>query len=333
MNAGKRRPRHGRPKASEAPAVELHADDLALFSDLARVRLLSSDQICAIFPPRRRRDTPYSPTYNPNQPRLDRLRQLYDTRYLDRVGHRGRHIYNPDSGRYGGSERLVYALGTRGAAALHARDPRQHVPDYDNDLRELFIDHELEVSNVFTTLRVAERHELIRQLAFWHCGQAITDSFWTDAGGRAVEPPAKDEPHDYRYHKVRPDAYFCLAMPSSASGGQELGRFYFLEADRSQMSHRAMRAKYAAYEAFFRLRRHTEKFRIKFFTVLTLTISPERRDELRQLAATLDREGAPTPLFWFCCQTDFSYHHPERFFGPIWHTPGSPASAGRALLG
>ena len=304
--------------------VVLHDGDVAIFLDLYRARLLSSDQICAIFPPERRNELPYSDKYDPNEPRLNRLRDLFDGKYLDRLPYGAS---DEERGTYGGSQRLIYALGRDGASALRRRYPNLPVRTLDNDLKALFIDHQLQISNVFTTVRVAERLGLHRGLAFWEEGHKLQDSFYTDDGGHWKESPTPAARKELVRHRVEPDAFFCLKF--AGEGGKDLGLNYFLEADRSNMPHGKMATKYLAYFLWFRHRLHTEKLGISFFVVLTVCVSPERRDELRKkVAARIDPPGKATPLFWFCSERDFSSAEPERFLGPIWYTPGSDTPRG-----
>jgi hypothetical protein len=82
------------------------------------------------------------------------------------------------------------------------------------------------------------------------------------------------------------------------------------------------------FKAYWRLNRsglHCERYGCRYFVVLTVTVSPERRDNLAALAQGADDWQKGSPLFRFACVQDFSRAPAAagRILGPIWRTPAS----------
>src|SRR6266566_3373867 len=69
---------------------------------------------------------------------------------------------------------------------------------------------------------------------------------------------------------VAPDAYFAL---EDAKGRTN----FFLEADRGTMTTKRFHLKLKAYAAYWREKKHHDKFDIKHFRVLTVTQSDQRQ--------------------------------------------------------
>jgi len=55
------------------------------------------------------------------------------------------------------------------------------------------------------------------------------------------------------------------------------------------------------------------------FRVLTVTLSQERKDNLRETAREVDGEGKAPNLFWFACERNYR-DVPQQVMGPIWQT-------------
>ena len=99
--------------------------------------------------------------------------------------------------------------------------------------------------------------------------------------------------------------------------------YFFLEADRSTMTNDRFRQKLVSYYKFWQheiYRRPENHYQLPSFRVLTLTMSTERRDNLRTVARTVDDKQQGTGLFWFLCEKDYR-DVPAALFQPLWQTP------------
>jgi hypothetical protein len=167
-------------------------------------------------------------------------------------------------------QKHLYTLGTAGVPELVEagfaspeivdRRPRQH------ELKELWLRHFLLVVDVHTQLILATRSGTIR-LAQWNEGPALWDQVRFSEEGRDVTIP------------VRPDAFFALEDTARPEGKKKL--YFFLEADRSTMSHARLEGKIKGYLNYFRHGLHAKKYHIKTFGVLTVTETPERAANLK----------------------------------------------------
>jgi hypothetical protein len=54
--------------------------------------------------------------------------------------------------------------------------------------------------------------------------------------------------------------------------------------------------------------------------VLTVTLSPERRDNLQKIAQAATPVKGGSSMFWFACQQDYDLNQPESILDPIWIT-------------
>jgi Replication-relaxation len=96
-------------------------------------------------------------------------------------------------------------------------------------------------------------------------------------------------PNTYGQFPVAPDGFFTS---QDAQGRTH----YFVEADRGTMTLKRFTQKLLAYAAHWRAKRHTEKFKIKHFRVLTVASSAVRCENLmRATAAAPDVRDRPRP--------------------------------------
>ena len=98
--------------------------------------------------------------------------------------------------------------------------------------------------------------------------------------------------------------------------------YFFLEADRSTMSNARFLAKLTADFHFWttQVRSGQHPSGMKGFRVLTLTLSEERRDNLRRIAQEVDPKGRGLNMFWFVCERSYQARSQE-LRAPIWQTP------------
>ena len=189
-----------------------------------------------------------------------RLLKLHAHRYLASITRRPeKHLYSV------GSEGLPVLVETGFASEeVLARRPRE------SELKPLWLKHFLLVVDVHVKLILATRAGTIR-LIQWKEGKALWDRVAFQAQGREVTVP------------VRPDAFFALRDTARPEGKNTL--YFFLEADRSTMSHERMETKITGYVQYFQQGLHMRKHPgVKLFQVLTVT---ETASRARSLAADL----------------------------------------------
>ena len=219
----------------------------------------------------------------------ERLKLLYHHRYLDRIGY---DLYQP----------MIYALGNRGADIL------THY--YGIDRQRI---------NWQTKNREAHHHYINHTLMVSRFRAALTPML-ASVGATLITWGRDGDMHEYVTYTtasrrqrgvIIPDAHFTIDHD-----GRE--HRFFLEADRSTMTGDRYLAKLKAYYHYWLQSRRQDGER--GFRVLTLTISPERRDNLRRLAQSIDASGKGLNLFWFLCEQDY-HATPQSLAGPIWRIP------------
>lgn len=77
-----------------------------------------------------------------------------------------------------------------------------------------------------------------------------------------------------------------------------------------------------AYAAYRLAEKHTEKFGIKQFLVLTVTSSAVRCKNLREAAKAAEDIRASASLFLFATEKDLPLSSPESVLTKIWTAPG-----------
>ena len=162
-------------------------------------------------------------------------------------------------------QKHIYVIGREGISVLveqgiasqeFAESRLRH-----HELKELFLKHQLMLVDLRCTLELACRGEALRLIA-WREGKELWDTVATWIDRKRVELP------------VCPDAYFVLEDSSRPDGRNRLN--FFLEADRSTTTHKRFQQKLIAYGQYLRDGRHTEKFGIKTFRVVTFTLTEKR---------------------------------------------------------
>ncbi len=97
-----------------------------------------------------------------------------------------------------------------------------------------------------TLLNLAKRESEAISLHFWEQGDDTEHAFFTDAQNNHVPRPHREQLRDLTRHVIAPDAFFCLTVPGK-SPGEQAALYFFLEADRSTMSHARLLTKFKAY--------------------------------------------------------------------------------------
>lgn len=202
-----------------------------------------------------------------------------------------------------GSHKLIYALSPKGKAALELEHPGS-TQDFVTASRESqtpALLHTLMIARFRVTLYAALRKHPTAKLLKWQQGKHLK---------RLVRVKGYQTP-------VVPDGFFSIQFSDRPAGSNTA--HFFLEADRSTMPRKRFHQKLLAYQTYFETGQHTEQHQIKGFRVLTITISPERRQSLRVVATAPDLAELAT-AFWFACEKDFDPFKPETILKPIWVT-------------
>jgi hypothetical protein len=280
------------PRYKRAPRevnFALTKRDLEILKTVRDFRLLTSAHVQAL-------------ADGSNQGVLRRLQKLYHAGLLDRL--------SPQRTHYGeGSAKMIYAVTNQGVRMLQKEglitDPTTTDWNFQNKtLHDLSIHHTLLIAHIRTVLTAACKTQSTTRLLFWREGPATQD---------AIEVAL---PEGYTRLPIAPDAYFAL---EDAKGRT----YYFLEADRGTMTVKRFRLKLKAYDAYWRARKHHDKFSIKHFRVLSVTQSAERHKHLVSCVTEDADLREHARMFLFTTEEQFPLDRPATTFEPIWTVAGS----------
>lgn len=271
-------------RAAEIASIELTERDREIIRLVHRHRFLRSSHIVQLIG-------------ESGQPVLRRLQLLYHHSYLERPRAQIDYYHR------GGSRRMVYGLGSKGAVLLKRElKPAFHELDWgpkNRAVTRLFLEHALLVSDVMVALEMSCRKS--GQVRLLH------------ADALAVPTHSPREPFQWSVNVsgrlklgLIPDRVFAL---ESINGDRS---FYFLEADRSTMpvmrqglSQSSFNRKLLAYEATWTQGIHRSRLGFHRFRVLTVTTSAERVKSLVEACGQLKRGQG---LFLFTNHTSFMNH-------------------------
>ena len=76
-----------------------------------------------------------------------------------------------------------------------------------------------------------------------------------------------------------------------------------------------------AYWNWWKEGRHTKRFGIKAFRVLTITKTEKRKENLKQITKKADDRQRGSLMFWFTSEKNYDIQKPESILEPIWQTP------------
>jgi len=186
-----------------------------------------------------------------------------------------------------------------------------------------YIEHTLMVTRFRVVINMACREDASLELLFWYQGRSLDDYVWVERPARKGQRPKR-----MRF-PISPDAFFCVRVD-----GQRC--FYFLEADRSTMPGKTSDIrrsnffkKLLAYWTFWKDRRFKKEespyreYKIRGLQVLTITRTPKRAENLRELSVEVDPRKKGLNLFAFTCEKNYSLEDPSGVFGEIWQFPPS----------
>lgn len=226
-----------------------------------------------------------------------RILQLVAEKYLYRIT-----FPNPN-------HKHIYTTGTAGLQHLAHLGiiPIDDVPTRfrASELKPFFLNHTLFVTDIHTTLLLASRNSHL-QLAEWREGKEIYDDVTFNEDGRKVRLP------------VCPDGFFTLKNTNRPEPANRLS--FALEADRSTTTRRTFNDKLRAYCNYLEQKRQEKMFDVRWFRVVTVTLTQPRAESLRVLA----RETVPDRLqkfFLFASSEQLSLDAPSLIFYEIYHTP------------
>ncbi len=225
-----------------------------------------------------------------------RLQQLIAEKYIYRIkfpNPNQKHIYTI------GSEGFKY-LAFQGIISINDVPGRFRA----NELKPLFLSHTLLVTDIHATLLLASRNSPL-QLTDWREGKGIYDSVTFYENGRKIRLP------------VCPDGFFSIVNTTRPASGSPLT--FALEADRSTTTRRTFDDKIKAYCQYLEQNRQIKMFNVKWFRVLTVTLTQARAESLAELAD----QTVPDRLkkfFLFTSREHFSLNEPDPIYTAIYRT-------------
>jgi len=218
-----------------------------------------------------------------------RLQYLFQAGFLDR----------PQSqfSYFSPSRYIIYTIGKKGMKLI---DPDKknniNIPKKNRRVKPLFLFHALMVSNFRLALSLTLKDEEESTLLRWRQND-LSDSVYV---GSERLP-------------VNPDGFFTIE-----DKGDLL--HFFLEADRSTMTTKRFLNKMKAYWQWWLEEKCKDKLGVSKFRVLTITISEERKENLRRITRKANEGKEGSNMFLFVCEKNYSIERPESILDPIWQS-------------
>lgn len=213
------------------------------------------------------------------QQTLRRLQLLFHHGYLERP------LAQIDYYQSGGSRRMTYGIGNKGAALLREQQdiPELKWSEKNRAVGRFFLEHALLISDVMVTLELAcKRREGVRLL---------TDE------EIPLPPETRKRKEPFQWQVNVSNKMKCGLIPDKVFGLELNGErlFYFLEADRGTMpvkraglNQSSFFRKLLSYEATWSQNIHRSRFGFHRFRVLTVTTSAPRVGSLREASSELE---------------------------------------------
>ncbi|MBA7490573.1 hypothetical protein ES702_01111 [subsurface metagenome] len=275
-------------KPDEIGGVKLQERDIRIMRLAHDYRFLNSDQIRALID-------------GSHQGISRRLKKLFHHGLLDRPPSQ---IVYP----LAGTQKMVYALADKGADLLAEKFgiDRGKIKwnEKNREVRDRHIQHTLMVSGFRVCLELALGRVPNTHLLFWE-----------NENRKELKDHVYIEDQQGREWKIAivPDGFFGIQDPKGKM-------YFFLEADQSTMVNARFLRKMRAYWHWWKQGRHTKKFSIKAFRVLTITKTEQRKENLRKITKAADERQRGSLMFWFTSEQNYSIQKPESIL-PIWQTP------------
>lgn len=282
-----RRPRFRRHRFGKPPLI-LQSRDEDIVRLVSEYRFITSEEIQALIP-------------GSDQSILRRLQKLYHAGYLDRPRNQQQRV----------NAKMVYALSQEGAhllAKLSGKEPlRGDWTEKNRQVRLRYLEHALMVSRLRATLTLATTANEKVALDGWRQSQELRDEVKVEHADWTERIP------------VYPDAYFVLRMLDEPEGRNRV--HVFVEVDRGTMTTKRFLTKLRGYWQYWRSGRQEERFGIKNFLVLTVTLTPERAASLCAVASELDApKHRGLRMFLFGSEKSYSLSEPLQVLHAIWTT-------------
>jgi len=205
---------------------------------------------------------------------------------------------------------LIYGIGPKARKILVERGyDLEQVKASMKEANYLYLEHSLEVTDFHLALLKAIKEKPDWKIIFWKNEGKETRRSW-EIGEEETKRRLKKD-----YYVINPDAYFCLEGPDKEAVKGRAKMYFFLEADRGTVSYQRWRWKVESYSQLWRERKHLEKpYFMEMvplkrgetiidaypnFKVVTVTITPERKEALRRETIKADPKGQGLRIFWF----------------------------------
>ncbi len=196
------------------------------------------------------------------------------------------------------SNYIIYSLGKKGTKLVFSdRRIENNWTEKNNRIKPFFLLHSMMISNFRVVLNLALKEIEGLKLTNWQ-EDGLLDRVQVD--GKRLP--------------IAPDGFFTLET--------ERHYFhYFLEADRSTMTLDRFLNKAKAYWRWWQVEGHERKFNINHFRVLTITISEDRKNNLRKITKKADSRNVGSEMFLFACEKSYNLEKPELIMKDIWQSP------------
>ena len=230
-----------------------------------------------------------------------RLRQLVQRGYVDRLTlpiERDVPVGSPP-------DAFVYQLTPRGVRK--AKDHGFADDDYQatREKSNLLLPHDLLITRFHLTIELAIRGTPLELVAWEQRRSVLLDSADNGMGRMSVNPDALFGVKDSDKPEGQNTTYFFLEMVRSRESEYERQQSYFMR-------------KMEAFLAYHRQGRHTARYGIRNFRVVTVTPTRKRAENLcRKLAEA----GLASNRFWFTDLAAVSPAEPHKIFEKVFFTP------------
>jgi hypothetical protein len=285
----------------QPPQIVLQPRDLEIFRILLEHRLMSQEQLVALFA-HTLKDVPshisrLNGRANTGQAIERRLRRLWQAGYLDRLISP---IITMSDGVPQPQVRLVYTVAP--ASLSIVAETTGEKPDRirwvmkRDQVSGPYIQHALKISEFYVALTLALRPRPHPQLIYWRQGREIHSRFAPGPG-----------------NTIRPDALCVLTGADGTPQG------LFIEMDNATIREAKMLERYRRYWQFWKAHGHA-RFKLDSFRVLTICPTPTRAHNLRAVARQADDHQRGSGMFLFTHQ-QWSASDPSPILKQVWYSP------------
>ena len=230
-----------------------------------------------------------------------RLRQLMRQGYLDRLTlplEREAPIGSPP-------DAFVYQLAPRGFLRAKEYGFADEDHRYTREKSNLFLAHDLLITKIHLTLELATRGTPLELVAWEQRRSVLLDWAENGSGRLSVNPDALFGLKDREKPEEQNTTYFFLEIVRSRESDYRRGESYFMR-------------KMQAFLAYHRQGKHTARYGISNFRVITVTPTKQRA---LNLCEKLQKAGFAFKRFWFTDLSPISVDEPARILEKVFFTP------------